>query len=240
MITFFRMITHPFARKLPRRKCFLIIGAITVSAILANVYQMDRLIYSEGFCWIEPKTLIHGFIYFSCFEIAKMFVPITILMIFYTLSALAIQNNQGVSQGNQRRLRRNRQVVKMFVTIVIIFFLCKGPYSFFRMTETYTVTFKQEEWDKVKGGISNVVLFAVSSINSIINPMVYARMHRDLRGPLKKLFKRMLQRSSNRSDNQATSLHRRLNVKHSRNMVAMSSKEYEQLMAQFDSKTTSL
>lgn len=140
---------------------------------------------------------VHGFIYYVCFEILKMFVPMCVLFTIYSLSAAELTKNQRSfvrrslsNLAGMQRIRRNKQIVIMFVTVVVIFFLCNGPYSIFVVAHTYIITYKYRLWNREAGNLAHSLLYAIASASSVVNPIIYARMHREIRGPMRMLLRR--------------------------------------------------
>ena len=176
-------------------------AAIFSCALLCVIMQIRYLYYfKEGLdsgCWLAIPFDV-AFPYWLSFEILKMFAPIVILIVIYALATfeLSVHQKNFMAMGmrsaeNLKRVRRDRQIVTMFIVIVTIFFLLNAPYSCFIVAVSYYMHFDYESWDPYAGNTANIVLFALSAISSIVNPLVYAKMHMEVAGSLKSCFRRV-------------------------------------------------
>ena len=194
------MIKKPVAVKVSLTKCAIILGFCFICAVLAVTPQIFYLKYSSelGLCWLIPPSLIVGFRYLLAFEIIKMIVPMLTLAIIYMLAALELAAHQRKfmemctrSTENSNRVRQDRKIVTMFVIILTIFFLLNAPYSCLTIAQSYIVTFDRDSWNPYVGSTAHIILFALSSVSSIINPLVYSKMHIEVADSLKICQRRM-------------------------------------------------
>ena len=197
----FRMIKNPVAAKIPLAKCVIIMVVIFVGAVLSVTMQIRYLQYIEednySGCWLMFPFKV-GFGYWLSYEIVQMFAPMAILIVVYTLAALQLAAHQKnfikiavQSEENVKRVRQDREIVTMFIVIVTIFFLLNAPYCCFIVAASYTMLFDIKSWDPYAGNTAQIVLFALSSISTVVNPFVYAKMHKDVAEALKGLFYRV-------------------------------------------------
>ena len=147
-------------------------------------------------CWVMYGDHRIGFAYSVCFETMKMFIPMMILSYISYLSAKEIKKGERNFVSKSIRdfshvqiVHRNKLILRMFLIVMVVFFICNAPHSIFFMVHTYIVTYHLDKWNSEIGNICHVVLFAFSSMSTIANPIIYARMIREIKTSFESMFK---------------------------------------------------
>ena len=195
------MIREPVAKTLSMTKCAFIMAMIFVSAVSSVIMQIKYLHFEvEGQysgCWLFFGFDV-GFTYWLLFTIMQMFIPMVVLIVVYTLAALKLVEHQkkfktmGVDDHEfLKRMRQDRHIIWMFAVIITIFFLLNAPYSCFIVAQYYILRFDFDSFDRHAGDSAQLLLFALSAASSVVNPLVYSKMHMEISGSLKICYRRV-------------------------------------------------
>lgn len=137
-------------------------------------------------------------IYVMCWIVAGWGFPFCVIGLLYGLCICTLKKTAAAAIGNStagKRIAENKKVIKMFIIIVSLFFSLTTPYSIYYVTLNYMLTYRRSELDITVIMITNYVLFFLTTVNSCINPIIYARLHKDVNGYIKKKCK-CVQRTS--------------------------------------------
>ena len=108
-----------------------------------------------------------------------MVIPAFILTILYAFMIMKLRKPTNFQENNrtaQRRKHRNCKVIKLFLSVIIIFYVTALPYQICHMI--YTIYYnKREVFDNV---FLKYVLFSswtITSLNYCIDPFIYASFY---------------------------------------------------------------
>ena len=132
---------------------------------------------------------VENVIFVGCWMTITSVLPLTIIASIYVAAAIKLNRNTAVEAANNRtlliRLRKNKKVVRMFVVVVITFFVLTTPYT---INYFMQICLGSELDTKVKEKW-NYGLFVISASNSCINPIIYNKMHEEVNRQIKRLCK---------------------------------------------------
>ena len=131
----------------------------------------------------KPKV---KFVYFAFVQSVSCFAAVIIMVIVYSLSAIRIYRHAipgDDKSAERRRIKQNRNITKMFGRIVLVFFTLTTPYAVFFFIQAFMGTFRIKVYMEYKEAFYNasLVLYAVSALNCCVNPIIYAKMHRNMK-----------------------------------------------------------
>lgn len=158
------------------------IWLLAISVVLPYTYHL-QVSYNE--CYDKWKKL-QRFSYFAVIITCTSFIPIFIMIFVYTLSIFKLYRIK-VPGDNQhylaKRVKQNRKIVKMFGTIVAVFFCVTTPYMVCYFIVAVYGTFDPQKY--IENGTAffyaNIILYAVASFNCCVNPFIYANMHQNMK-----------------------------------------------------------
>ena len=126
-------------------------------------------------------------------------LPMVILCVLYSRCMKKLRNNKLKYSQNEtmkKRADENKRVVKMLSIVVIAFFMLTIPYTLFYMGMSYMVAYAPQHMNLILILTLNYALSLLTSINSCVNPFIYARMHKEINA----VFKEKLSCCRSRSD----------------------------------------
>ena len=128
--------------------------------------------------------------YLLAFYVVFLYVPIAVLIILYPVIVikLKLQKIPGEQSVNaeQQRAKRNRNVLKMAIAIVVGFVLCWVPWSIFHLP----VSFAGDDWPCGIFLYLSITRF-LSYSNCAINPCICFLFSANYRQGLKRVLKRL-------------------------------------------------
>ena len=114
-------------------------------------------------------------------SIFSFYIPFVILVIFYSIILIKLkkQAHPGVQSASaeEQRTRRNRNVLKMAVAIVVAFFICWIPFYFV----------PENKLDFCKFWVSDNVTLLIAYTSCAINPIICLTFTRNYRQALRRL-----------------------------------------------------
>ena len=155
-----------------------------------------RLTYIEeaSICTVISYPPVQQIVYAICYTTVGWIVPGMILATIYYKTAKQLKMSEDYHSHvrvMQRQIRReNKEVVKMFVVVVWLFFACTMPNVVYQIVYHYIYLF---------GAMSSkayliqiyTILPCLSAMNSCINPLVYAKMHKEVNRHVRGLIGKM-------------------------------------------------
>lgn len=130
---------------------------------------------------------------------ANWILPLVILCVLYSRCTKKLRENKLKYSQNEtmkKRADENKRVVKMLSIVVFAFFMLTIPYTFF-----YMVAYAPQHMDFILVLTLNYALSVLTSINSCVNPFIYARMHKEINVVFKKKLSCCRSRSYNQNSN---------------------------------------
>ena len=177
---------------MPTLYCSLVF--VWLSSIGVVVPSILQLQLQNNICWINNYEILDkksSFIHVTVWVVYGIILPNIIMVVTYSLTARALQANTLKHDNNRAMELRNRQnarTVKMFFMIVAIYILLTMPYAVFYFYALYMLLFDPSNSKSELINTLNYTLLIPASANGCVNPIIYARMHRDVNGYLKVLF----------------------------------------------------
>ena len=126
--------------------------------------------------------------YFLSLFVAFFYIPITMLTILYSIIVIKLKSQkipgEQSTNAEQQRAKRNRNVLKMAVAIVLGFVLCWVPYSICNLLSFFAQ-------DSLPCGffVYLYITYFVSVSNCAINPCICFIFSSNYRNALKRLFR---------------------------------------------------
>ena len=190
----FGAVVYPLRSPLISSKlCLFLIPATWIVAIAVDwpyLFAHKRVKYQgQQYCEIQFSEVSFVKNYRAIHDIFY-YIPITLLILLYSmilikLKSQKIPGEQSVNSDEQRA-RRNRNVLKMAIAIVLGFILCWVPYSIFSLLSFFSPDrLRPHCWFVLYWDIA--VLMACA--NCAMNPCICFIFSGNYRGGLKKLLK---------------------------------------------------
>ena len=177
-----------------------------LSIALAMPYiLLQRLYVGKGgaYC-IRSETMmtpVQKNVYIVILTIVGWILPIMINAILYGISIHKLKKCSFTNDSNEsmkRRIIQNKKVIKTFIIIGTLFCFCVMPYAVFYVTSNILLTYKRKEVDIHLLWVLNYPLLALMSINSCINPLVYARRQSEVKAFLRSVMNKLCCKSNMR------------------------------------------
>ena len=166
-----------------------ILAVATLVPIISHKHYIQRRrTTSEGksvtvaYCvskWRNPQLILPYYITWTmvCDIVPLLLITVTHIVMFIMLR---IQFRQRNLSTNPQRLRKLQKISKRFVIIIVMFFILVLPHGIFLVVVAYlqdrhptfvkTHIFTLLHWEDI--------LTILAAFNSVINPLVYGRLHR--------------------------------------------------------------
>ena len=178
-----------------RKLCRCLIGGTWILAAAFHspyLFAFNLVEYQEGKWCVKQWEVIFGEksstgIYFLSASILFFHIPFVVLAILYSIILIKLkkQAHPGEQSASavEQRTRRNRNVLKMTVAIVVAFFICWIPFSI-QMVTSYFIP--QNTLD-CKFWVSYIVATFISRTNCAINPIICLTFTSNYRQALRRL-----------------------------------------------------
>ena len=134
-------------------------------------------------------------------------MPLFAVSIIYFLCSQELQKNHFGKETNdttRKRAMENKRVVKLFVTLVSLFAVLTLPYTVFFITTHFVLTYLRKEANFDLIWTLNYFLFVLTNINSCTNPIVYAKMHKEINNFAGKAWRRIICNAKSPEDYSST------------------------------------
>ena len=154
------------------------------SVIVAAVHQ------SIGFSALDFKI---KFITSNIFQTCSMFIPAILLIIVYCMAGIALRASTLKHENKRAMELRNKQnstVLKMFGAITICYFVLTMPYCIWLFYFPYVIHNypRSIQWETV---VLREILLFLFYANFSINPIIYAKMHREVNTRIRRLMQNL-------------------------------------------------
>ncbi len=163
------------------------VGIVVVWSVATGItipYTISQGLIGDTICIdIGVLSILARNIYVTSWIVTGWGIP---FLVIGTIYALCSRNLKKTPKGNsnraaiRRRQSENQRVVKMFIIIVSLFFALTTPYSVMYVTYNYVLTYHTNEVDINSMMKWNYALFTITNINSCLNPIIYAKLHKDI------------------------------------------------------------
>ena len=163
----------PYKKLITRRICFLI---IFLTWFISTVFASPLLYYStlveRGF--YTTCTLSDGHVLKLWYTILAGILTTTlvIMLVLYTAVGLKIWQYRSIP-GNPtqatlaRREKQNREIFKMLITLVVVFYVCFLPFVMLSLSHLFGFYFA------LKRNYGRFTVLVLYFMNAVINPMIY-------------------------------------------------------------------
>uniref|UniRef100_A0A0L8GNE3 G-protein coupled receptors family 1 profile domain-containing protein n=3 Tax=Octopus bimaculoides TaxID=37653 RepID=A0A0L8GNE3_OCTBM len=164
----------------------------------AEVYFQGDIVKVCVETWEKPLL---GLIYWWLNTVCLCFIPFIVLMVTYSILVNVLwkrraPGNEDTSR-DQLAIRAKRKVVKMLLTIVVMFGVCWTPLGIIIMFLEYNNDLVFTPGSKLMS--IYIALHWLAMAHSSVNPIIYGFMNDNFRDDLKGLFKKLRLFSSVRS-----------------------------------------
>ena len=192
-----RIISRPFSNVLPTKTKSLLIAAAWMIGVATSIPSAVRLVYIDddvSVCTIKAYIPVQQISYASCYTAVGWIVPGIILVTLYYKTANQLKMSEmyhsNVRVMQQQIRKENREVVRMFVVVVTLFFACTMPNAVYQIVYHYIYLFGtgRPRTYLIK---LYTILPCLSAMNSCINPLVYAKMHKEINRYVRRLLTRL-------------------------------------------------
>ena len=186
------IVWRPLIHQEPSKRiiCLIIVSIWALASSLGTLYFFRVKLWNFGprsACAIIYKDNTEDWIHSSLLFVFQMAIPILSLTVLYSIMIRTLKSTELVhlnSRAKEVRYRRNRKAIRLFVTVVCVFYILVLPYQVFYLI--YTAMVQQdkslEQNDTIR--FANSILILVYSLNGCLNPLIYARLHTSFRRTL--------------------------------------------------------
>ena len=192
----FRVISRPLTPNLLGRYLYGSVALAWLSSVGISIPYGLRVKFIGGMCQITNDKFVanENFVIFIGISVLCIWcIPSIVVTFVYFFTARALKANtfkHENSKAMEQRNKQNAKIVKMFVVIVIMFSLLTVPYAIFYLYLSYMVVYGTNAFSTLNSTL-NYVLFAASSANGCVNPLIYAKMHREINDYVRMVLQRI-------------------------------------------------
>ena len=174
-----------------RRLCLFFIVVTWIVAIAANLphfFDFKRVEHPGGMvmCAIQKSSASY---YLLAYFIAFFYLPFVLLIILYAIILIKLKQHahpgEQTANAAEMRSRRNRNVLKMAIVIVFVFFLCWVPY----ITDQTIFHFAPNSsiWSSCNFFLYDFFTSFMAAANCAVNPIICLIFSSNYRQGLKRL-----------------------------------------------------
>ena len=153
-------------------------------ASFVGVINFLRVKYFSEYkvCGIKYNDVNEEIAYTVSLFLIQMIFPVIIMSTMYGFILLRLKSTttrQLSVRSNTIREKRNQKLTKLFMAIIIVFYVLTLPYNIFFMWYTIKGKIITTENPKIQHVYQILALILLS--NSCVNPLIYARLHESFR-----------------------------------------------------------
>ena len=163
------------------------IAAVWLLSVAINIPYSLRIHLEHNACVPTNSKIVSdkNFVVFTgIFVLYNWCISSLIMMFVYYFTARSLKASSmkhDNSRAMEQRNRQNAKAVKMFAVVIIVFFLLTVPYGVFYFFATYMFTYRKTSVEVTLLKTLNHILFVAASANCCVNPLIYAKMHREVK-----------------------------------------------------------
>ena len=181
----------------PKPPRSILYGSVMLVCLLSVAVCLHNPLSSQlkdGTCWSTNESIINNkdlFVLVVVWLVYTWCIPNFIIIIGYCLTARALKANTLKHANNRAMEQRNKQnarIVKMFIIIIFIFFTLTMPYAIFYGYASYMAVYDPQNPSNKDSNTINYILFIPAAANGCVNPLIYAKMHREINRYLRSLI----------------------------------------------------
>ena len=154
-----------------------------------RIYYLKHTPISVQECsMITPKVNVLFYDVICTYSIG-LWIPALILLTLHIAMYRKLQRQAQIrtQTSTMDSTQQMKQIMQTFSMIVIAFYICMLPHTFLSSYYAYTMTFHKSINIKLFI-IMNVMFTCLRNVNSCINPLIYAKIHRKIYVALKRLW----------------------------------------------------
>ena len=187
----YRAIVTPFKRRLTKKHakyaivliwivCYLVAGLPT--SFLLKIVDDDGVWICYPFWPTVLESRIHKVVFAFLVTTPMLIIAFSYIRIVRSLwkTRIIYRTNPGETQLSAIRLEQKRKLVKMLITIVIVFATCVMPYVLLAILMEFGALPRDEEMR-----IALVAVLSLLYMNSALNPIILCTMSKDYRKGLR-------------------------------------------------------
>ena len=189
--SFNSIISKPLNRDKKKAVTYCSVLFVLLSSVIAAIpLFLIGATYDDQFHFISP-TVFHVY---SVLIPVTLIIPVILIIIVYSMTGIALKSSTFKHENNRAmelRKRENMKVLKMFLEITISFVILTVPFGIWSL-RFYSMVWHTSSNIQIK---TEFILLSVFSTlfctNFSINPIIYAKMHREVNQFLRRLIKRV-------------------------------------------------
>ena len=191
---FIMIVVKPYSLRRSRKKWKILIisFAMFLLSSTVGVLHFCRIISFRGqHCSIVYKSAEEDLIHSASIFAIQMGIPAFILTILYARMIIKLRKPADFQENiraQQIRAQKNWKIVKLFLSIIIIFYVTAVPYQIVFMI------YKIKTWTRREHELFHFAVIssrAIANLNYCIDPFIYASFYiKDVKGKIRNAFLR--------------------------------------------------
>eukprot|EP00112_Aurelia_sp_Birch-Aquarium-sp1_P000645 Seg1060.2 transcript_id=Seg1060.2/GoldUCD/mRNA.D3Y31 product="Tachykinin-like peptides receptor 86C" protein_id=Seg1060.2/GoldUCD/D3Y31 len=207
----YRSIVHPMLPKISfKTKCIGVIFTWVIGIGFSVPNSLSMSLEKGMYCMASDRYLTNVMVatYLTCWTSGYSIAPLITIAILYSRCIKKLNEVKFEANGNktlERRHEQNRNIVKMFIIVVMLFFVCTVPYAIFYAIVVFLLAYQKAADAHSLIWTLNYALFVPTCFNSCINPFIYAKKHKEINEFVRKIYNKICCRATdgNNSDRAA-------------------------------------
>ena len=192
-----RIISKPIAHNQKGPSLYGSILFVWLSSVGVVVPDALQTTFSNYDCFIDVTRNADrrsSFINSTMIIVYSMFIPGIVIAVIYCLTGVALRAST-IKHENYRAMehtkKQNAKIVKMFAIIVIIYFVLTIPYAVCTFYGNYLFLYDASHQIAASTYTLMHILQILFYANSCVNPIIYAKMHREINQYLRRAIQKI-------------------------------------------------
>ena len=184
------IVTRPLRAVVRGWKVAVTIASLWLSSSTLGIVSFLRVKYdwSVNNCRIKYANQNEDHAHTLLLFIFQVALPLCILTAIYSVILRKLKPGEKLvrnlsanyEQMMKVRNKKNKKAVRLFLTIVIMFYILVLPFHIFYLYFTFHIHYKGRKFTKALQDMYHVLLLLYLS-NSCVNPIIYSRLHKSCR-----------------------------------------------------------
>ena len=184
------LVIWPHQRRPRPWKISLIALLIWTMASSPGIIYFLRVYYSPqpyNRCSVDFKDNREDIAHTISLFLIQMIAPMAVMsvvygIILYRLKMMVVRRLSTVSNSFAVRQKKNRKLTGLFLAVVTMFFVLTLPYNIFYLwyTMNWQTIQKDYKYHQKIGHVYHILLL-IMLLNSCVNPLIYAKLHKSFR-----------------------------------------------------------